>query len=205
MLDQVGKLHHGFLLYLRTTHHPLGQPGIFGQANDIGVFVGQNANPDDANDRAEVVATCTAHGDRPDDHQLIEVLGVGEFSDRGAFDVTAFEHLSEVHLGDPTRGLPSVVVIVGVNHQAGEHALHLALDFVKQAVKFSGLYEIGDIVIGMEALARGQNTLADFYGNWCSLINIGLGHCVFGRHQHALMLTAFACPGPVGRMAPAAR
>ena len=162
------------------------------------MFVGQNADPDDANDRAEVVAACTAHGDRPDDHQLIEVLGVGEFSDRRAFDVTAFEHLSEVHLGDPTRGLPGVVVVVGVNHQAGEHALHLALDFIKQAVKFSGLYEIGDIVIGMEALAGRHDPLTDFYGNWCSFINIGLGHYVLSWHQHCLMLTAFACPGPVG-------
>ena len=192
MLNQVGQLHHGFLLYLRPTHHPLGQPGIFGQANNIGVFIGQNADPDDANDRAEVVAAGTAHGDRPDDHQLIEVLGVGEFSDRRAFDVTAFEHLSEVHLGDPARGLPGVVVVVGVNHQAGEHALHLALDFVKQAVKFSRLDEIGNIVIGMEALARGHNAFANFYGNRCSLINIWLGHCVLNWHQHGPMLTAFA-------------
>ena len=77
------------------------------------------------------------------------------------------------------------------------HSHHSETHFTSTAV-------VRDIVIGMEALARGHNAFANFYGNWCSLINIWLGHCVLNWHQHRSMLTAFAGPGPVGRMAPAA-
>src|SRR5574343_1670461 len=37
LLDQVGQLHHGLLLDLGAPHDPLGQPGVLGQADDVGV------------------------------------------------------------------------------------------------------------------------------------------------------------------------
>jgi hypothetical protein len=82
-LDQVGQLHHGLFLDLRTAHDPFGQARVLRQADHVGVLVGHHADPQLADDRAEVVRAGAAHGDRADDHQLVQVLGVGEFGERG--------------------------------------------------------------------------------------------------------------------------
>ena len=62
-----------------------------------------------------MVATCTAHSDGADDHQLVQMLGIWKLGNRRGFDVTAFEHLVEVHLGHTAGGVVGVVIaLVGV-------------------------------------------------------------------------------------------
>ena len=75
----------------------------------------------------------------PDDHQLVQVLGIRELGHRRRRDVAAAEHLVQVHLGDAARRVLGVVVALGVDHQAFEHALHLAVDFVEQRVELARL------------------------------------------------------------------
>jgi len=82
------------------------------------VLVGQDADPDFADHRAQVVAASAAHGERADDHELVEVLGVGKFGERWLRRVAALEHLIEVHFGDAARGIARVVIAVGVYDQA---------------------------------------------------------------------------------------
>ena len=93
-------------------HHPLGQPRVLRQADHVGVLVGHDADPELADDRAEVVRAGAAHRDRADDHQLVQVLGVGKLGERGLGHVAALEHLVEVHLGDAARGVVGVVVVL---------------------------------------------------------------------------------------------
>src|SRR3990167_1095891 len=83
LLDQIGQLHHGLFLDLWAAHDPFGQARVFRQADHVGVFVGHDADPDLADDRAEMVAAGAAHGYGPDDHQFVEVFGVGKLRDAG--------------------------------------------------------------------------------------------------------------------------
>ena len=53
--NQVGQLHHCLFLDLRAAHDPFGQARVLGQANHVGVLVRHDANPDLANDGAEMV------------------------------------------------------------------------------------------------------------------------------------------------------
>ncbi len=171
-LDQVGQLHHRLLLDLWPPHDPLRQPGVLGQANDVGMLVGHHANPDLANDRAEMVAAGTAHNDGPDDHQFVQMPDIGKLGDAGAGHIAAAEHLIDVHLGDPARGVVGVVVVLGIDHQAVEHTLHLDLDFVQQFFQLARRDKLGNIVIGVETLARGYQPLANLDGNRGSGIGI---------------------------------
>lgn len=109
-LDQVGELHHRLFLDLGAAHDPFGQPRILGQADHVGVLVGHDANPDLADDGAEMVAAGAAHRERADDHQLVEVFCVGKLGDGGRLHIAALEHLIEVHLGHTARGVLGVVV-----------------------------------------------------------------------------------------------
>ena len=106
----------------------------------------------------------------PDDHQLVEVLGIGKFGDGRRRHVAAIEHLVQVHLGDPARGVAGVVVADGVDHQAVENALHLDLDLVEQFFQLARLDELGDVVIGMETLAGHDQAFADLDGDRCSFV-----------------------------------
>ena len=42
---------------------------------------------------------------------------------------------------------------VAINDEAAEHTLHLVLDFIQKFFQLARLDEIGDIVVGMKALA----------------------------------------------------
>ncbi|MNT25760.1 hypothetical protein D3C72_1613000 [compost metagenome] len=132
------------------------------------MLVGHDADPDLADHRAEVVAAGAAHGDGPNDHELVEVLGIRKLGDRRLRHVAALEHLVEVHLGHAARGVVGVVVALGVDHQAVEHALHLDFDLVEQLFQFAGLDEIRDVVVGMEALLGRHYPLADLDGHRCA-------------------------------------
>jgi hypothetical protein len=197
-LDQVGQLHHGLFLDLRAAHDPFGQARVLRQADHVGVLVGHHADPELADDRAEVVRAGAAHGDRADDHQLVQVLGVGKFGERGRRHVAAAEHLVQVHLGDAARGVVGVVVVLDVDDEAFEHGLHLDLDLVEQPLQLAGLDELGDVVVGIEALARCIQSLADLDGDGRALVivfSIGKRFDV-GFPQHPRMVSAifFQCP-----------
>jgi hypothetical protein len=72
-LQHVGQLDHGFFLDLRTAHDPVGDARVLGQADQRRMLVGHHADPDLADDRAQVVRAGAAHRDRADDHQLVQV------------------------------------------------------------------------------------------------------------------------------------
>lgn len=163
--DQVGQLHYGLFLDLGAAHDPVDQARVLGQADHVGVLVGHHADPDLADHRAEMVAAGAAHGDGPDDHELIQVLGVGELGDRRLRNVAALEHLVEVHLGHAACRVVRVVVALRVDDQAVEHALHLDLDLVQQLLQLAGFDELRDVVVGVEALARGGKALSDLDGD----------------------------------------
>ena len=109
-----------------------------------------------------MVATGAAYRDRTDDHQFVEMLRIREFGDGWGLDVAPLEHLFQVHLGHTPRCFIGVVVMLNVNHQTAQDTLHLLLNFIEQQFKLAGLNEIGDVVIGMEPLARGLDALTDF-------------------------------------------
>jgi hypothetical protein len=102
----------------------------------------------------------------------------------GGLDVAAAEHLVDVHLGHAAGRVAGVVVAGGVDDQAVQHALHLALDLVEQRLHVAGLHELGDVVVGVEALARGQQPLADLDRHGRALVGRVLGGRV-GFHKHA--------------------
>jgi hypothetical protein len=131
----------------------------------VGVLVGHDTDPDLADHGAEMVAAGAAHGERADDHQLVQVLGIRELGNRRLGHVAALEHLIEVHLGHAARGVLGVVVVLGVDDQAVKHALHLDLDLVQQGLQFFRLDELGNVVVGIETLARCDEPLTDLDGN----------------------------------------
>ena len=130
-----------------------------------------------------MVRAGTAHGNRPDDHQLVEVFGVREFSDRGCLDIAAVEDLIEIHLGHAAGGVLRVVVAGGVDHQAVEHALHLAFNLVEQRCKLAGFDEAGDVVVGVETLLCEGQALADLHRNRRSLVS-RIRHSRGRFHKH---------------------
>jgi hypothetical protein len=95
------------------------------------------------------------------DHQLVEVLGVGEFGDGRLRHIAAPEHLVDIHLGHAAGRGARVVVMRRIDDHAVEHPLHLFLDFVEQLLEFTGFDEFGDVVVGMKALLRLLQPLAD--------------------------------------------
>jgi hypothetical protein len=110
---------------------------------------------------------------------------ISSFGDLGAFDIAAFEHFFEVHLGHTAGGVARVVVIDRVDDQAVEHTRHLVGDFIQQFVQLAGFDELGDVVVGVEAFAGGVDALADFDGNRNAFV-FGRGgrgsHGVWGFH-----------------------
>ena len=89
------------------------------------------------------------------------MLGVGKLGDAGRPDIAAAEHLVDIHLGHAACGVAGVVVVGRVDHQTVEHALHLFLHFVEQAVQVAGLQEFRDVVVGVEALASCGKAFTD--------------------------------------------
>ncbi|MPN24649.1 hypothetical protein SDC9_172051 [bioreactor metagenome] len=162
--DQIGQLDDGLFLDLRAPHDPVHQPRVLRQADHVGVLVGQHADPDLAHHRAEMVATGASHRDWADDHQLVKVLGVREFGDRRRRHIAALEHLVDVHLRHTARGVVGVVVAHRIDDHAVEHALHLLLHLVEQLLQLARLDEFRDVVVGVEALARSIQPLADLDG-----------------------------------------
>jgi hypothetical protein len=74
------------------------------------------------------------------------------------------------------------VVVVGVDHQAVEHALHLDRHLIEHLLEIAGLDEIRDVVVGVEALAGGLDALADLHGNRRAFVNFGWAHGVGSLH-----------------------
>ena len=93
------------------------------------------------------------------------MLGVGELGDARCLDVTPIEHFIQVHFGNPACGVAGVVVALGVNHETVQHALHLDFNFVQQQCQLTRLHEGRDVVIGIEALSRGQQAFTYLHGN----------------------------------------
>ncbi|MNV70759.1 hypothetical protein D3C71_1637400 [compost metagenome] len=93
------------------------------------------------------------------------MLGVGELGDGRLRHIPALEYLVEVHLGHAARGVLGVVVAVGVDDQAVEHALHLDLHLVQQLLQLAGFDELGNVVVGMKPLACGGKALSDLDGD----------------------------------------
>jgi hypothetical protein len=149
--QQIGQLHDGLFLDLRPGQDPLRQARIFRQADQVGVLVRHDADPEPSDDGAEVMAAGAANGDGSDDHQLVEAGGVGKFGHRRTRRVAAVKHLVEVHLGHPAGGILGVVVAVGVDHQAFEHQRHFAGHFLQQLLEFAGFDEVRDVVVGVKA------------------------------------------------------
>jgi hypothetical protein len=160
----------------------------------VGVLVGHDADPDLADDGAKMVAAGAAHRERPHDHELIEVLGIGKLGDRWLLDITALEHLVEVHLGHAARGGLGVVVALGVDDEAVEHALHLHLDLVKQLFQLARLDELGNVVVGVETFARRSDALADFHGNRRAFIRRKVRHIGVWLTGHGCILPVNARP-----------
>jgi len=70
------------------------------------------------------------------------------------------------------------VIAVRVNHQAGEHALHLALDLVEQGFELARFDELGDVVVGMKAALGQLDALPDPHGHGCADVGIGFAGAV---------------------------
>ena len=184
---------------MRAAHDPVDQPRVLGQADHVGVLVGHDADPDLADHRTKVVAAGTAHCEWPDNHQLVEVLGVGKLGDRRLHDIATLEDLVEVHLGHPSRGVLGVVVTVGVDDQAVEHALHLDFHLVQQQLQLTGLNELGNVVVGMKALASAGKALADLDGHGRAFVGGGRGHVGTKLSEHGGMVTAI-CLAHIARV-----
>ena len=203
LLNQVCQLHHRFFLNLRAAHDPLGHAGVFTEANHIGALVGHHPDPHLADHRAKVVAAGAAHGDGADDHQLVQMLGVGEFGDCRGLHIAALEDLVHIHLGHAAGGVLGIVVTLGVYHHAVQHAFHFAGHFVQQLLQLAGFNEIGNVVIGVKAFARRLDALADFYGDRGAFVGIGWIHGGVCFHQHGSMLPALSssCLSPTSQTA----
>ena len=125
------------------------------------MFVGQKPDPQSAHDRAEVMAAGAAHGDRPDDHQLVEILGIGELGYRRLRNITALEDLLQIHLGDAPRRVARVVVVPDVDHKAFENAFELARYLIEKLVQFARRDEFRDVVVGVIAPPGGFHPSAN--------------------------------------------
>ncbi len=62
------------------------------------------------------------------------MLGIGKFGDGGAGYITPLKHLGQIHLGDAASGVAGVVVVIGVNDHAFQHAFHLLGHFIQQLI-----------------------------------------------------------------------
>ena len=175
LLNQVGQLHDGLLLNLRASHDPFGQARVFRQPNHIGVFIGHDADPQLADDGAQMVRAGTAHGNGANQHQLIERFGVGKFGNHGLLHITPRKHLLEVHLGRAPCRVVGVMVVCGIDHQTVQHRLHFFRDLIQQGIQLAGLQKFGNVVVGMKTLARCQQALANFDGNRNPCLIVGLG------------------------------
>jgi len=162
-LNEVSELNNSFFLDLGAGHDPVGQPGILGQANDVGVLIGHDSNPDLTHDRAQVMATSTAHGDRAHNHQLIEVLNIGKLGDGGGLDIAPTKDLFQIHFGYSSSRVIRIVIVFSVNDHAVQDTLHLDFDLVKQGLEFTRLNEFSDVVVGVESFFSRQQSLPDFY------------------------------------------
>jgi hypothetical protein len=63
--------------------------------------------------------------------------------------------------------------------------LHLDLDLVQEQLQLAGFDEGGDVVVGMEALARRLDALADLHRHGNTDVAAGCIHGILGFHEHA--------------------
>jgi hypothetical protein len=106
--------------------------------------------------------------------------------------VAAAENLAQIHFGDTPGCVPGVVIADGIDHQAFQHAMHFACDFVEQFVEFARFQIIRDIVVCMEPAARTLNAGADASG-------YGKKPVVAGRRlrvRHTVLLVPGTAPAP---------
>src|SRR5690606_13763768 len=66
-----------------------------------------------------------------------------------------------------------VVVAFDVDHQALQHLLHVAGHFGLDGLELAGIDEVGDVVVGVEALAGGDQALPDPFGGACGFLGHG--------------------------------
>ena len=141
-----------------------------------------------------MVAAGTAHGDRADDHQLVQVLGVGEFGNRWLVHITAAEDLVHIHLGHTASRGAGVVIVGGVDDHGVEHRLHLLLDLVQHQLQLAGLNKIGDVVVGVKTLVRRLQALADLDRNGRALFSLFVFIHIGEFSEHSRMVPANQLP-----------
>ena len=93
------------------------------------------------------------------------MLCIGKFCDFGAFNVAAFEDFLQIHFGHTAGCVLGVVIVLRIDHHAVQHGLHFGADFVQQMIEFTGLNELSNVVVGVEAFACCQDALANFDGH----------------------------------------
>ena len=126
----------------------------------------------------------TAYGDGPDDHQLIEMLRIGELGNPWGVDVTPIEDLVQVHLGHSARGIAGIVITYRINDEAVKYPLHLDFNLVEEEFQLAGFNERGDVVIGIKTLARASQTFANLHRHGRTLVGNFLGwRGCFHKHR----------------------
>jgi hypothetical protein len=126
------------------------------------IGIGQNADPDLAQDGAKVMRARRPHRDRTHHDQFTQALHIRKFGHCGHCLVAPAEHLLQVHLGDATCGVLRVVIVGGVDHQRLEQGLDAGFDFLPKCLALDlGVNELGNIVVGMKAPARVADALAN--------------------------------------------
>ena len=139
------------------------------------MLIGHDADPYFANHGAKMVRASAAHGNRPHDHQLIEMLGIRKLGDAGCRHVATIEHLVDVHLGHAASGVARVVVAYGVDDQAVKNALHLDFNLIQQQLQLTGFNKLRDIVVGVKTLAGQRQPFTNLDGNRSAFVSHILG------------------------------
>ena len=93
-----------------------------------------------AENRAEVVRTGAARGDRADDQQFIELFDIRKLGHGWHCVIAALEDLGQIQLGDTASGFLRVVIAFGVDDQALEHLGHLGFHLDPKLVHFAVHY-----------------------------------------------------------------
>ena len=90
------------------------------------------------------------HRERTDRIDLIELLHVREAGHFGLLVIAPFEHLLDIHLGDPFRRLFGVVVVLDINHKAVQKIAESIRNFHLELFQFTGENMFGDVVVRKE-------------------------------------------------------
>ncbi len=100
------------------------------------------------------MATSTAHRDRTDNHQFIQMLRIRELGGGWRWTVATAKHLFQIHLGHTASGVVGVVIVLRINHKASQNPLHLLGNLVEQKFQLARFNILCDIVVRMEPFTR---------------------------------------------------